>query len=159
MRMAAILLFGFIFVAACQAQAIPGTPHPATADEVNAVAKQLFCPVCPNTPLDQCETQACADWREEIRLKLSQGWTEEQVKQYFIDRFGDRVVGAPPARGMNWLIYLIPPAAILAGAFTLYKAFRAWKQPAAQSAPTGETPAQPADEYVQRLEEELRKSQ
>ena len=32
--------------------------QPPTDDEVNAVAKQLFCPVCENTPLDVCPTQA-----------------------------------------------------------------------------------------------------
>jgi len=33
-------------------------------DEVNAIARQLFCPICQNIPLDVCPTQACADWRE-----------------------------------------------------------------------------------------------
>ena len=42
----------------------PGGP---TDDEVNAIAEQLYCPVCENVPLDVCGTQACADWRDEIR--------------------------------------------------------------------------------------------
>ena len=49
-----------------------------TDDEVNAIAKQLFCPVCENVPLDVCPTQACKDWREDIRQKLAAGWSEEQ---------------------------------------------------------------------------------
>ena len=54
--------------------------NPPTDDEVNAVAKQLYCPVCENTPLDVCPTQACAQWRDLIRLKLSQGESEEEGK-------------------------------------------------------------------------------
>ena len=37
-----------------------------TDDEVNAIAKRLYCPVCENVPLDVCPTQACAQWRELI---------------------------------------------------------------------------------------------
>ena len=38
-----------------------------TDDQVNAIANQLYCPVCENIPLDTCGTLACEDWREEIR--------------------------------------------------------------------------------------------
>ncbi|HLB48324.1 MAG TPA: cytochrome c-type biogenesis protein CcmH, partial [Anaerolineales bacterium] len=54
-----------------------------TDDDVNRVAKQLYCPVCPNTPLDVCETKACQDWRADIKDKLAVGWTDEQVIEYF----------------------------------------------------------------------------
>jgi cytochrome c-type biogenesis protein CcmH len=135
--------------------ALAQQPTPSD-DEVNAIAKQLFCPVCENTPLDVCPTQACAQWRELIREKLAAGWSEEQIKNYFIEQYGARVVGVPPAQGLNWLIYLIPPVAVLAGAFILYKAFRSGKQPAAQSTVEAAVPP-PANEYVSRLEEELKK--
>jgi cytochrome c-type biogenesis protein CcmH len=130
------------------------SPTPSD-DEVNAIAKQLYCPVCESTPLDVCPTQACAQWRELIREKLAQGWTAEQIKAYFADQYGDRVLATPPARGLNWLIYLIPPIAILAGAFILYRAMKAWKQPLPAVI---EIPQQTStDEYTTRLEEELRK--
>jgi cytochrome c-type biogenesis protein CcmH len=132
------------------------TPRIPTDDEVNAIAKQLYCPVCENIPLDVCGTQACEQWRQLIREKLSQGWSEAQIKQYFVDQYGDRVLATPPPRGLNWLVYLVPPLAIGLGAYILYRAIRAWKQPAlAPSIP--EPPSIPEDEYVRRLEEELKK--
>ena len=136
--------------------ALAQQPTPSD-DDVNAIAKQLFCPVCENTPLDVCPTQACAQWRELIREKLAAGWTEQQIKDYFVEQYGARVLGAPPARGINWLVYIVPPLAILVGAYVLVRAMRSWKQqpvPAAASQPAAETP--PSDEYVTRLEEELR---
>ncbi len=143
------------------------TPAPFISDDqVNAIAKQMYCPVCENTPLDVCPTQACAEWRELIREKLAEGWTEAQIKQYFVDRFGDRVLAAPPARGLNWLVYVIPPVAILLGIFILYRAFRAMRQPVPDVArpvtqmQAGAPPASPdaaGDAYIARLEEELRK--
>ena len=130
-------------------------------DEVNAIAKQLYCPVCENIPLDVCPTQACAQWRDLIREKLSQGWSENQIKTYFVEQYGDRVLATPPARGLNWLVYIIPPIAILAGAFILFRAFQTWKKP------ESDRPAQdlviesqtdvPTEDYVARLEDELRR--
>jgi cytochrome c-type biogenesis protein CcmH len=128
-------------------------------DEVNAIASQLFCPVCENTPLDVCPTEACRQWRELIRTQLGQGWTEDQIKQYFVENYGARVLSEPPRQGLNWIVYILPPVLILAGAFLLLRAMRNWTRPAAVTAGAGNVDeAEPTpDEYVARLEEELRK--
>jgi len=155
--------FASLIVLALTLLAVFSTPSVAQAqqstpsdDEVNAIARQLFCPVCENTPLDVCPTQACAQWRELIREKLAAGWSEQQIKDYFIEQYGARVIGVPPAQGLNWLVYLIPPVAVLVGAYILYKAFRSGRQPAEQTAAEA-TVTPPASEYVSRLEEELKK--
>jgi len=126
-----------------------------TDDEVNAIAKQLYCPVCENIPLDVCPTQACRQWRETIREKLAAGWSEEQIKQYFVEQYGARVLATPPAQGINLLIYILPPAAFLVGAFILLRTLRSWRQATIQAEPV--VPFKPEDPYIARLEEELRK--
>ncbi len=149
-----ILLIALTF-GVVTAQAQSGTPHTPTDDEVNAVAGQLYCPVCENIPLDVCGTTACAQWRDLIREKLSQGYTADEIKAYFAEQYGDRVLAEPPRRGLNWLVYVLPPIFILAGIFILFQAFRAWSTPEAEQA----SPPVPEvdDEYVRRLEEELKK--
>ena len=152
------LLLGVMLVSAASAQ----QPTPSD-DQVNEIAKQLYCPVCENIPLDVCPTTACAQWRELIRQKLADGWTEQQIKDYFVIQYGDRVLGTPPPKGINWLVYLVPPIAILAGVYILFRAFRSWNrplksdalQPNNSEAPSSTDPAQ--DEYINRLEEEVRK--
>lgn len=130
-----------------------------TDNDVNAIARQLFCPVCENTPLDVCPTEACRDWRELIRTKLAEGWSEDQIKEYFAEQYGARVLAEPPLSGLNWLVYLIPPALIIAGATFLAKAFIGMKKNAErtekelEAAPT--VPDQ--DEYSKLIEEELKK--
>jgi cytochrome c-type biogenesis protein CcmH len=161
----AIILFVFFFMVSnvFAQEPTPLDTTGVTDDQVNAIAKQMYCPVCENIPLDVCPTQACAQWRELIREKLAAGWSEKQIKAYFVDQYGERVLGAPPVKGINWLVYLIPPLAILAGGFILYKALRSWKHadaPAATPAGTGEASqmdGHPSDTYVKRLEDELRK--
>lgn len=131
-----------------------------TDDEVNAIAKQLYCPVCENTPLDVCPTEACRQWRELIRLQLSEGMTEAEIKQYFVENYGARVLAEPPRTGLNWLIYILPPVFILAGAFILFRSFREWTKPkAVETGADGESSESSIekDDYVARLEDELKK--
>ena len=153
----AILVCSLALTLAQIALAQEATPIPVTDDKVNAVAKQLYCQVCENIPLDVCPTQACAQWRALIAEKLGQGWSEQQIKDYFAAQYGDRVLAIPPARGLNWLVYIIPPLAIGLGIFILYRALRAWKQPPpAPETPDIQAPVQ-EDQYIARLEEELRR--
>lgn len=132
-----------------------------TDDEVNAIASQLYCPVCENIPLDACGTAACEQWRGIIRDKLAEGWTEDQIKAYFVNQYGDRVLAEPPRQGFNWLVYLVPPLALAAGIVLLVLGFRAWKAPAQAQATApdtrkkGQSP-QPPDEYIKKVEEELK---
>jgi cytochrome c-type biogenesis protein CcmH len=154
--LAATALLAGIF-AATPAFAQDGEPVPTPSDnEVNAIAKNMYCPVCENIPLDVCGTQACAQWREQIREKLAEGWSEEQIKDYFVQLYGDRVLAEPPRRGFNWLVYILPPLAFLAGVYVLYRGFKGWQKPVAE---LEEEAAQVSsdDEYVSRLEEELKK--
>jgi cytochrome c-type biogenesis protein CcmH len=151
------IILGLLF-AAQPVSAQDSTPVVSTVtdDQVNAIAKQLYCPVCENTPLDVCPTKACAQWREEIRVMLGEGKSEQEIKDYFVRLHGIRVLAAPPARGWNWLVYLVPPFAILGGGLILYRAFREWRKPAPQPPPPPAR-AEPEDDYILRLEEELRK--
>jgi cytochrome c-type biogenesis protein CcmH len=117
----------------------------------------LYCPVCENTPLDVCPTEACRQWRDLIRQQLSQGWTEQQIKQYFVQQYGVRVLDEPPQAGLNWLIYILPPVIILAGAFILFRALRTWTKLGLASAVSGSNDEAVKAEYIARLEEELKK--
>jgi cytochrome c-type biogenesis protein CcmH len=126
---------------------------PITDDQVNEVARQLYCPVCENIPLEVCSTTACAQWRDLIREKLSQGWTADQIKEYFVTQYGDRVLAQPPKHGLNWLIYVVPPIVILVALVLLLRSMRKMHT-SSSIPPTSTSPS--TDEYLTRVEEELR---
>ena len=134
-----------------------------TDDEVNAIARDLFCPVCENTPLDVCETQACKQWRELIRTKLEDGWTEAEIKEYFVDNYGARVLSEPPKEGFNLLVYFVPPALILIGAVILFRAFKEWQGDDEEYEDTPEGSSESSeidssdDDYMAKFEKELKK--
>ncbi len=101
--------------------------RPVGDDEVNAVAKKLYCPVCENTPLDVCPTQACKDWRALIHQQLSKGWTETQILDYFVANYGARVLAQPPAQGFTTLVWILPIVGLAGGGFFLWRLLHRWQ--------------------------------
>ena len=148
------LAASFFAVAVVYAQ--EGVP---SDDEVNRVAKQLYCPVCPNTPLDVCETKACQDWRAQIKDQLTAGWTDEQVMQYFVDQYGERVLAEPRRSGFTSFVWLLPVLSVAIGLVVAVQVLRGWK--ARRVAPViradSAAPADIPPELLKRLEEELRR--
>ena len=127
------LLFILAFVLAASlltvmiVNAQDGQPRIPTDDEVNAVAKKLYCPVCPNTPLDVCETQACKDWRAQIRDQLAAGWSEQQILDYFVQQYGERVLGEPLRSGFTSMVWVLPLIAVLSGIVIVWQVLRSWR--------------------------------
>ncbi len=129
----------------------PGTP---TDNDVIRVAKQLYCPVCPNTPLDVCETKACEDWRAQIRDQLSKGWTDQQIIDYFVTQYGERVLAEPQRKGFTSLVWFLPLIVVLVGVGVVYEILRNWhkQKPApARAVPLPEIP----EAIRQKIEREI----
>ena len=126
-----------------------------TDDDVNRIARQLYCPVCENIPLDVCPTQACTQWRATIREKLEAGWKEQQIKDYFAAQYGERVLAQPKTDGFSVLVWIIPPVAVLVGAFVLWRFLRGSPRVEAVTATAPSESAGETDPYVARLEQEL----
>lgn len=133
-----------------------GTVTP-TADDVNRVAKQLYCPVCPNTPLDVCATKACQDWRAQIKDQLAAGWTDNQVIQYFVAQYGERVLAEPRRSGFTSFVWLLPIVVTVIGLVIAGLIVRSWKARRLALVPAGLSPP-PAlpPEVVAQVEKELR---
>lgn len=164
-----LTLTGLLIWGAARASAQDAQPTPSDND-VNRVANQMYCPVCENIPLDVCPTQACSEWRELIRLKLSEGWTDQQIKDYFVVQYGDRVLAEPPPRGLNWLVYILPAVFFLGGVVAVWRILANMQarklaadravmagalEPGAADEPEGAVAAN--DRYLRELEEQLKK--
>jgi cytochrome c-type biogenesis protein CcmH len=141
------VLFILVFVLATSLLAVivvsaqEGQPRVPTDNEVNAVAKKLYCPVCPNTPLDVCETQACKDWRAQIRDQLAEGWSEKQIMDYFVLQYGERVLGEPQRSGFTSMVWVLPLIAVLLGLVIVWQVLRSWRsKQVRQATPVFSTP-------------------
>lgn len=130
----------------------PGYP---TDNDVNLIAKKLYCPVCPNTPLDVCETKACQDWRAQIRDQLSERWSEQQVIDYFVAQYGERVLAEPQRKGFTTLVWFLPLIVVLIGLGIVYEILRNWKNQKLAPAPAASTSSISKD-ILEKIEREIR---
>lgn len=139
------------FAVAAQDQVVPLT---ISDDQVNAIAKQLYCPVCENITLDTCGTAACDDWRYEIRLQLQAGRSEDQIIDDFVARFGDRVVGTPEDGALRALSLVTPWVIMLGVLLILGQAvLKRRRAPAAPISPAAAPGS--AQKYQKLIEQDL----
>jgi cytochrome c-type biogenesis protein CcmH len=163
--LALVVLFSFATIVSAQ------TPTP---NEVNAVAKDLWCPLCNGVRLDNCELQACIQMREVIAQKLVAGESKESIKAYFVQQYGDVVLGQPPREGFNLIAYIFPILAAVVGIGWVTYLVLSWRkrqtaaaaatsrdptQPAAPQSATLRKPGEDADDYMKRVERELRETE
>ncbi len=132
-----------------------------TDDEVNEIAKDVYCPVCENTPLDVCPTQACADWRELIRVKLAEGESRDEILEYFARQYGDGVLSNPPRRGASLIVlWILPVLGVLLGLLLFGWLLRSLRKvapeaPAPAPRPKSTTGDPTLDDYISRIEKEV----
>ncbi|MEK7873831.1 MAG: cytochrome c-type biogenesis protein CcmH [Chloroflexota bacterium] len=113
-------------LAAASVALLPG--RPALADGPEAAARelelQLMCPICPGQTIAQSDNEISRQMKAIIRKKLADGETREQVLAFFVERYGEAVLAAPPRQGFNLAVWLAPLAVLAAGAAIIVIAVR-----------------------------------
>jgi cytochrome c-type biogenesis protein CcmH len=82
--------------------------------EAQAIDGMIMCPVCPAETIDQAQVPLARQMRAIVRQKLSEGATRQEILDFFADRYGQSVIGAPPKSGVNLVAWLLPPVAVAA---------------------------------------------
>ena len=93
-----------------------------------ALDKSLICPICPGETIDQSQATLADQMQAIVREKIEDGWSDEQVRQYFVDRYGEGILAAPPKSGFNLLIWVVPPFGILGAMLALALSVRAMRR-------------------------------
>jgi len=100
--------------------AVESLPTPAPED-AHYIASQIYPPSGERVPLSECTSKVCGQWQELIREQLMQGKNEQQIKDYFVEQYGRRVLAKPPLIGINWLVYILPTLSSLLVVFFVYR--------------------------------------
>ena len=107
------------------------TADSALQSRTRAVSSQLRCPVCQGESIQDSPSELSTQMRDLVREQLRAGRSEEEVKQYFVDRYGEWILLQPKARGANLLLYFAPILAIVGGLILIWRAVRRWTGPRA----------------------------
>jgi cytochrome c-type biogenesis protein CcmH len=157
------LLVAGIFVtssAAIAQDTSPATTKTVTADEINEVAREIWCPLCSGVRLDSCELKACDQMKDIIAIKLGEGEDTQSIVDYFVEQYGPQVLGAPPLEGFNWFAWILPFAVLIGGGVFLWMRSRELVRPLTAEAIRVETVSHERvtkSEYEGKLEEELKR--
>src|SRR5229473_6404511 len=105
-----------VMLAAIWAYVLLVTPAQESLDQrVHDVASQLKCPVCQGESVADSPSTISQQMRAVIRQQLQSGKSEQEVIQYFVDRYGEQIVWSPPWQGFTLLAWLVPIALLLVG--------------------------------------------
>ena len=99
-----------------------------------SVAAQLRCPVCQGLSLADSPSELALEMKDVVRSQLAAGRTPEEVKSYFVAKYGEWILLEPPRRGVNILAYALPAVALTVGLGVIWLALRRWTA----GAPSGE---------------------
>ena len=107
-----IVLYIFIYLLACS-----NYQEDNRAADLN---KTIMCPVCPSETIDQSQNILAVQMRSIVQEKVEQGWSDDQIKNFFIERYGASVVSTPPKSGVDLIAWIVPPAVLVITIIGLY---------------------------------------
>jgi cytochrome c-type biogenesis protein CcmH len=113
-----LVLFGAL---ACLAAADPADQLPNRAQEAHARAlfKEIRCVVCQNESIDDSDAEVAGNLRQAVRAQVADGRTDQQIKAYLVQRYGEFILLRPTFSAGNALLWLSPFLIVLAGAGVL----------------------------------------
>jgi len=83
------------------------------------IGKGLRCPVCQGLSVSDSPSEAARAALQRVQDLLIAGYTEEQIEDYFVDRYGEWALLAPRASGLNWIVWLAPIFGLLLGVWVI----------------------------------------
>lgn len=107
LALAALLALGGLVLIEAIRPAAPLTP----AEQARQIAGDLRCPDCQALSVAESQTAAAAAIRQQIAELVAAGRTPAQIRQHFVERYGEWILLSPTSPFAWWL----PPAALLAG--------------------------------------------
>jgi cytochrome c-type biogenesis protein CcmH len=113
-RLAAALLMAFAASAFGQADEV-AKPDPVVEARLKTLGEELRCLVCQNQTIADSNAPLALDLRNQIRAQIAAGRTDDQIREYMVDRYGDFVLYRPPFKTTTAILWLGPFLLIAGG--------------------------------------------
>ncbi|MBU3620492.1 cytochrome c-type biogenesis protein CcmH [Polynucleobacter sp. CS-Odin-A6] len=86
-----------------------------TEQRLIVISEEMRCLVCQNESLAGSRSDLANDLRREIRILIKEGKTDDQIRNFMVERYGDFVLYRPPVKPITWLLWIGPFVILLAG--------------------------------------------
>ena len=100
-----------------------------------AVASQLRCPVCQGLSIQDSPSELSQQMRAVVKDQLRAGKSPDEVKAYFISKYGEWILLEPRPAGFNVLVYALPVLVVIGGLALVVVVVRRWTSPRPESPP------------------------
>ena len=102
----------------------PVASDPALEARMMVLATELRCLVCQNQTIADSHADLAVDLRNQIRDMIAKGQTDDQIRQYMTDRYGDFVLYKPPFKPATALLWVGPPVLLVCALAALFLMLR-----------------------------------
>ncbi len=150
-----IILFSLLALSALSVATAATVDEQELDRQTREIAKTLRCAICQTESVWESNAELARQMRQVIRERLAQGQSPDEIRAYFLSRYGDYILLEPRKSGWNWLLWAGPFVLLLIGAVLLYRTLGRWVR---QSTSMRTEDALPPIDDLQRLriEQELR---
>ena len=150
--MVMIRAIGLLVAFSLVASAVPQSTE-ETARDIEAM---LIAPCCWSQPVSQHYSEAADLIRKEVRRLLAAGKSKQEILDYYVSAYGERILASPRPHGFNMLAYILPWAFLVMGVAVLVIFLRKWTKRTPDRLMPDAVPVTIAEHYASRVEHELR---
>ena len=101
--------------------AVLATSSVGSTDRVHSLAERLKCPICTSESIADSPSQVSRDLYDLITEQVADGWTDDEVFDFFIATYGEEALLDPKTGGAGAFLWIAPIAAIALGAVVIAK--------------------------------------
>jgi cytochrome c-type biogenesis protein CcmH len=101
-------------------------PDAALEARAAKLASELQCPVCQGQSIAASPAPMARQMKDLIRTQVAEGYTDQQVREYFMSKYGEWVLLNPRPVGFNLLVYILPVLGLLGGGAFIATVVRRW---------------------------------
>lgn len=142
---------GFLLAASLLTVSLLSAQPVDLEEQVRKIASELRCPVCQNLSVADSPSELARQMRAFIRAELQQGKSPEEIKAYFVSKYGEWILLAPKPKGFRLLLWVLPFIAVAIGIVLVIFVARRWVRKKGQLYPIAHDPA-----FLNGVQEELK---
>ncbi len=118
----------------------------ALSPDARAIANKLQCPICDGQAITESNATIARQMRVRVQQLVDGGTSEDEILDFFVERYGPEVLREPRPEGIGWGVWLAPPIIALIGFLIVFFGLRSGRRPRPQPQSARLTPPSAADD-------------